>query len=161
MLGGPGICKEGTLQTLLHGGIERQLGITEARFDIQLWREALQPFRVVDVEVNRKLKLRPDLKAPGLATWLSGIVGGNIKGLFQKPTGEAAAGDFRERLMCLDCHSVNLAPEGDATFTCRNCGRDYPVIDDVLRMLPQSLEFELYSKESGNAADNQGISVDC
>jgi SAM-dependent methyltransferase len=128
------------------GEIERQQGITEARFDIQLWRESLQPFRVIEVEVNRKLKMRSDLREPRWIGTLSGIVGGNIKGLCQKTGGEAAGGDFRKRLMCLDCQFPGLFFEDSGAMACRNCAREYPINNEVLRMFPLELELELFSK---------------
>ena len=86
------------------GAVERSLGMTEARFDMALWREALAPFEVVWIEVNRKLKLRTDLESHDLTSRLAGAIGGNVKGLCRKAYGEdVAAGTPRERLMCVDC----------------------------------------------------------
>lgn len=127
------------------GGVhERSLGMTEARFDLELWRQALQPFTVIDIEVNRKLKIHTSLGKSNFATFLSGLVGGNVRGLCFKPEGEAAAGDFRERIMCLDCSSTQLAQLDDQALVCGSCGRHYPIIENVIRMLPKQLEMELY-----------------
>lgn len=126
------------------GALERSLGITEARFDIDLWREVLRPFVICDIEVNRRLKIHSDLRKPVLNSSLSGFIGGNVRGLCQKTDGEAMVGDFRERFMCLDCNS-RLPYVEDEHLICENCGRTYPVVDGILRMLPKELEAALLS----------------
>ena len=128
------------------GEYERGLGMVEARYDIDLWRKALQPFSILDVEVNRKLKIRSDLYKPALNSFLSGIIGGNIKGLCKKEEGESVNGDFRERLICLDCSSTQLIKVKDESILCENCKREYPMVRGVVRMLPLQLEAELYAE---------------
>ena len=149
------------------GAPERALGMTEARFDAALWRDALAPFEIVDLEVNRKLRLRADLRADladrGLASRLAEVVGGNVRGLCRKAieehrgdegaagharSGDAlrreAAVDFRQRLMCVDCRSAKPLRLSADDALCVNCGRRYPVVDGVLRVLPGEIEDELY-----------------
>jgi uncharacterized protein YbaR (Trm112 family) len=123
---------------------ERSLGMTEARFDIDLWREALKPYTVIDIEVNQKLKLRSDLQRPLLNSFASGLIGGNVKGLCFKEDGEPATENFYERLSCLDCRSAQLSRKDNKQLVCENCGREYPISDGVIRMLPKQLELELY-----------------
>jgi SAM-dependent methyltransferase len=127
------------------GALERSLGITEARFDIDLWRKVLRPFVIVDIEVNRRLKFHSDLRSPFLNCFLSGFIGGNVRGLCQKVEGEAIVADFRERLMCLDCNSAQLSRMEDKQLVCGNCDRIYPLVDGVIRMLPKELEAGLLS----------------
>jgi uncharacterized protein YbaR (Trm112 family) len=132
------------------GAYERSVGITEARFNLSLWRKALAPFDRHEAIVNRKLKIKSNLYTPRLAAWLSGVIGGNIWVLCTKNSGEAPGGDFYNRLMCLDCNNPlrqNLTQEtwthqllGDESLTCPACGRAYPVVDGVIRMLPKALE---------------------
>ena len=126
------------------GKMERSLGMTSARFGIELWRTALAPYRIVDMEVNSRLKMHSDLNQPAAPAFLSSFVGGNVRGLCVKKDGEAAQGDFRERLMCLDCSTAMLSPMSEAGITCHNCQRNYPVAEGVIRMLPRQLEAELY-----------------
>lgn len=124
------------------GAVERSLGMTEARFDLDLWRKALEPFEILDFEVNRKLRIRSNLRTPSLNAMLSGIVGGNAKGVCIKREGETAGANLQDRLMCLDCRSSELFQA--ESLCCRSCGREYPVEKGVIRMLPKSLESELY-----------------
>lgn len=124
------------------GASERSVGIIEARYDIGLWRETLQPFKAVSVEVNRRLRFKSNLYKPVLTNLLASLAGGNIKGLCLKSDGEPAAGDFRERLMCLDCHAPILSRQ--EPLRCRNCGRSYPGDDGFIRMLPKELETQLF-----------------
>ena len=126
---------------------ELALGIVEARFDLWLWREALQPFGEVRAEISRRLRLRSDLYRPRLAALLSGLWGGNVWALCRKDEGEVAAVrvDLRERLMCLDCGSAALN-EASASLTCAGCGREYPIVAGVIRMLPKDLEASLYGE---------------
>jgi SAM-dependent methyltransferase/uncharacterized protein YbaR (Trm112 family) len=126
------------------GARERSLGIVEARYDLDLWRKTLTPFETVEVEVSRRLKLRSNLEKPALTTFLTRLMGGNVKGLCTKGDGKTASGDFRERLMCLDCGSAGVSQRSDEAFGCPRCGREYPLHDGLLRMLPQGLESSLY-----------------
>lgn len=127
------------------GARERSLGITEARFDIDLWRKMLQPFTIIDIEINSRLKIHSDLYKPRLNSFVSGLIGGNVKGLGLKTDGEIVSGDFHKRLICLDCHSTRLSPREDKQIVCENCHRAYPIDNGVMRILPQDLEAELYS----------------
>jgi ubiquinone/menaquinone biosynthesis C-methylase UbiE len=125
------------------GDVERSLGMTEARFDFPLWRQCLRDFELVELEVNRVLRLRV---GPDGATWrraLAAVVGGNVRGLCRKPHGEPAGDDFRARLRCLDCGRAGLSAD-EPGLRCPTCDRRYPVEDGVLRMLPQALEQALY-----------------
>ncbi len=124
------------------GMLERSLGMTEARFDIGLWRETLKPFREISVEVNRRLRINTNLYAPALGVFLAGIAGGNVKGLCVKTDGDSVVDDFHKRLMCLDCRSTLLLCEEH--LHCQYCGRVYPVYDGVIRMLPKELETHLF-----------------
>lgn len=128
------------------GARERALGMTEARFDLDLWRTALRPFHVVELEVNRKLRLRPNLYRSSVRALLSGVIGGNVRGLCRKADGEPLTTDFRSRLKCLDCHATALSQDGESsgTVSCGHCGRRYPLEQGVIRMLPRSLDAELY-----------------
>lgn len=126
------------------GDCERKAGITEARFDLELWRTSLAPFTILDMEVNQKLHIHSDLKNPKLQTVLSGLIGGNIKGLCRKDGGEAASRDFRKRLMCLDCRSTQFSERTGEILICENCSREYPITDGIIRMLPRHLDTELY-----------------
>lgn len=128
------------------GALERSLGITEARFDMGLWREALQPFIETNLEVNRRFRIYTNLYRPILSSFLASIIGGNVKGLCLKTDGESVVGDFHERLLCLDCHSTELSHE-DEQLHCENCGRVYPITDNVIRMLPEELENQLFAME--------------
>jgi uncharacterized protein YbaR (Trm112 family) len=128
-----------------HGTLERSLGMTEAKFDIHLWRKALQPFRVIDIEINSKLKIHCDLERPVLNSFLAGVIGGNVRGLCTKNDGEMATENFRERLRCVDCHSTQPLQRSDNHWFCENCKRKYPVVDDIIRILPAQLEEELIS----------------
>lgn len=125
------------------GARERSSGIIVERFDMVMWRRALQPFTVVDAEINRKLKIRTDLKGPSLSSSLAGLIGGNIKGLCLKSEGEAVTEDFHKRLMCLDCGSIQIAQTEDKQLYCESCGRIYPITEGVVRMLPKELEAQL------------------
>ena len=125
------------------GAHERSLGIVEGRPDIATWREALACFGSVEAVVNRRLRFGSNLRTPMLSALLSGLVGGNIRGLCLKLDGMVAASDFRERLMCPDCLSANLAVVEREPILCRNCGRTYPVVEGVYRMLPAELEAQL------------------
>lgn len=126
------------------GAWERSVGITEARFDHSLWIEALRPFEKVEVEINRKLRIMSDLHRPLVQARLSGIVGGNVKGLCQKLSGEPPSEDFQERLMCLDCQATGLQRVSAQGMQCAACKRTYPINLGVIRMLPLALEVELY-----------------
>ena len=127
------------------GAHERSLGITEARFDLNLWRRALQDFVIVDIEVNRKLRIHSDLEKPTVNGILSSVIGGNVKGLCLKAEGEVAINNFRERMICLDCNSARLSQvEDKQLLLCKNCSRSYPITDGIIRMLPKELEDELY-----------------
>jgi len=126
------------------GASERRSGISEARFDLPLWREALQPFAILDLEVNRYVRIRTDLRVSTLTTRLARLIGGNVKGLCAKRGGNPVNENFRKRLMCVDCESASFAREENA-MRCRQCGRAYPIHDGVLRMLPRSLEEQLYA----------------
>jgi SAM-dependent methyltransferase len=125
------------------GASERSSGIIVERFDMDLWRRALQPFTEVATDINRKLKIHTDLKKSSLSSLLAGLIGGNIKGLCLKSEGEAVMEDFRKRLMCLDCGSIQLSQTEDKHLCCENCGRIYPITDGVIRMLPKELEAQL------------------
>ena len=126
------------------GAAERSRGITEARFDIGVWRRALETFGVVDVVVNRRLKMHSDLRRTGLQSFLPGFIGGNVRGLCTKTDGQAVTGRLRERLMCLDCGSNRLKRAENAQLVCQECGRSYPATDGVVRMLPEELETHLH-----------------
>jgi len=130
------------------GALERSLGITEARFDIDLWREVLRPFTIVDIEVNRRLQLHSDLQRPVLNSVLAGFIGGNVKGLGLKTEGEVVSEALRKRLMCLDCSSTRLSHLKENQVVCGNCNRKYPKTGDVVRMLPRELEAQLYPEHS-------------
>jgi SAM-dependent methyltransferase/uncharacterized protein YbaR (Trm112 family) len=130
------------------GALERSLGMTEARFDLDLWCKGLAPFTIIDIEVNRKLKIHSNLKKPVINSFLSSFIGGNVKGLCLKKEGEVMYGDFRERLMCLDCNSNQITTINDSQMLCKNCNRLYPIANGVLRMLPKQLEIELYPENS-------------
>ncbi|MCP4374025.1 MAG: methyltransferase domain-containing protein [Deltaproteobacteria bacterium] len=130
------------------GTHERSLGMTEARFDIDLWRKALETYTIIDIEINQKLKIHSNLQAPVLNSFLSGLIGGNVKGLCFKEEGEVATDNFRERLMCLDCKLAQLSRIDDKQFVCENCDRVYPITDGIIRILPKQLELELYPEHS-------------
>ena len=130
------------------GLIERSLGMTEARFDIDLWRKALQPFTIIDIEINRRLKIHSDLQKPALNSFLSSFVGGNVKGLCLKTEGEVVNDDLRKSLMCLDCQSAQLSGIDEKQLVCKNCNRTYPITDGIIRMLPKQLETELYAQHA-------------
>ena len=49
------------------------------------------------------------LETPALNVFLSGLIGGNVKGLCLKSSGAAANIDFRERMMCLDCGAGHIS----------------------------------------------------
>lgn len=121
------------------GAFERSLGMTEARFDRDLWRKVLGGFSKRSIEVNSKLKIRSDLNAPVLDALISALVGGNVKGLCQKTTGSEVVGDFRDRLRCLDCNSFKFTRE-QTGLVCDSCRRVYPITENVIRMLPRNLE---------------------
>jgi len=129
------------------GALERSLGITEAQFDIDLWRELLRPFVIVDIEINRRLRIHCDLQEPILSSFLAGLIGGGVKGLCLKTEGEVVSGDFRKGLMCLDCNSTRLSHQEDR-LVCGNCSRVYRITDDVIRMLPRELEAQLHPEHS-------------
>ena len=126
------------------GARERTLGIVEARYDLDLWRQTLAPFGKVEVKVSRRLKLRSNLEKPAFNVFLTRLVGGNVKGLCTKEDGETVSGDFRQRLMCLDCRSGGVSQRSDEAFGCPRCGREYPLTDGLIRMLPEGLESSLY-----------------
>jgi SAM-dependent methyltransferase/uncharacterized protein YbaR (Trm112 family) len=123
---------------------EPELGIIEAKYDMDLWRATLQSLEIVDIEVNGRLKIHSDLRKPRFRAWLSGLVGGNITGLCIKKTGEPVTSNFRERLMCLDCNTPRLVMKSNENLRCDHCGRIYPNNDGVIRMLPQELEEQLF-----------------
>lgn len=125
------------------GAHERALGITAAGPEIAVWREALACFADVEVVVNRRLRIRSDLHTPAVCATLSGLVGSNIRGLCLKLEGQVAPPDFRERLMCLDCLSPNLVLTEGEPLRCRDCGRTYPLLEGVYRMLPARLDGQL------------------
>lgn len=125
------------------GAIERALGMTEARFDVGLWRECLRPFEVVALEVNRKLRLRLGPHSSPLLHTLAGVVGGNIKGVCRKTDGDVPGQDFRRQLMCVDCGAAPLTP-GPQRLACDACGRSYPESNGVARVLPRELEQALH-----------------
>jgi SAM-dependent methyltransferase len=122
---------------------DRARGMTVARFDLATWRRALSPFPEISLTVNNHLKIRTDLRHGALGAFLASVVGGNVRGLCRKTTGEPAIGDPQARLICLDCGAAQLDPEA-AQLRCRSCQRVYPVIDGILRMLPARLERELH-----------------
>ena len=130
------------------GALERSLGIIEARYDIDLWRRALSPFAIVDVEVSRRLKIHSNLESPALNAFLTGLIGGNVKGLCLKTGGQIASENIRERLMCLDCGYSSFSEMEQGWLHCGNCGREYPLRDGLIRMLPKTLEAELYPTNS-------------
>ena len=118
--------------------------MTEARFSIGIWREALQPFAWVDLEVNNYLRIHTDLRKTSLSHFLAGIVGGNAKGCCLKAEGEVAAGDTRERLMCIRCSSaMQLKEENAEQVRCNACGKTYPIKDRIICILPEELEAEI------------------
>jgi SAM-dependent methyltransferase len=125
------------------GALERSLGIIEARYDKWLWKRALQPFDETDLTVNRYLRLRTDLRRLSWANLLSGMVGGNVKGLCKKTSGERAPDDFRQRFMCLDCMSRIALKNSEEGLKCSACGRVYPSIEGIVRMLPAEFEENL------------------
>lgn len=131
------------------GAKERALGMTEARFDLALWRQALRPFRILELEVNRKLQIRSDLYKPALSAVLAGLIGGNVKALCVKDHGQMIDESFRSRFVCLDCGSSALSGLGGPTdeIRCEQCARVYPVVGGVIRMLPRPLEADLYPVE--------------
>ncbi len=126
------------------GASERRSGITEARFDLSSWREALQPFTLLDLQVNRYARIHTNLHASAFTTQLAGLIGGNVKGLCAKRDGEPISKNFQERLMCVDCTSASFA-RNDSGLRCLHCQRAYPIHDGVLRMLPRDLENQLYA----------------
>jgi SAM-dependent methyltransferase len=126
------------------GSLERSLGMTEARFDLPLWIKALSPFSIIDIEVNRKLRIHSDLQKPVLNVALSGLIGGNVKGLCRKKTGETVNEDFHSRLMCLDCYSTNFEHISVEKIICNDCNRMYPIVNNIIRMFPKNLEAELF-----------------
>jgi SAM-dependent methyltransferase len=127
---------------------EPELGMIEAKYDIDLWRSTLSSLEILDIEVNGKMKIHSDLRSPRFNAWLSGLVGGNIMGLCIKRTGEIATGNFRERLMCVDCHEAHLDLKANEYLKCDHCGRIYPINDGVIRMLPKELEIELFPESA-------------
>jgi uncharacterized protein YbaR (Trm112 family) len=130
------------------GALERSLGITEARFDIGLWREVLRPFVIVDIEINRRLRIHSDLQKGVLNSFLAGFIGGNVKGLCLKAEGEVVSGDIRKRLMCLDCNLAQLSQVEENLLVCDNCSREYPITEGIVRMLPRGLEAQLHPEHS-------------
>lgn len=133
------------------GALERSLGMTEARFDLDLWLAALKPFKILDIVVNKKLKIRSDFETPRINTLLSKLIGGNVRGLCKKLDGEPSTTHFRDRLMCLDCKSTQLVSTDTHGLQCSNCNRQYPVTEKegIIRMLPLALEKELYPVSEG------------
>jgi SAM-dependent methyltransferase/uncharacterized protein YbaR (Trm112 family) len=126
------------------GAHERALGMIEARFEIDLWRESLQQFQIIEFEVNQRLKLKSNLYKPFTSSFLSGLIGGNVKGLCRKDTGEEAGTDVLQRLMCPDCfNSLPYNPVEDS-ICCHQCSRMYPLENNILRILPKELEYALY-----------------
>jgi SAM-dependent methyltransferase len=128
------------------GFLERSLGMTEARFDFNLWFDSLKPFEIISIEVNKKLRIRSRLNKPVLHSFLSRLIGGNIKGLCIKRKGLHIKDDLRDHLMCLDCNSTKFAPTNDSQLVCTNCMRGYPISDGILRMLPKEIELNLYKE---------------
>ncbi len=116
--------------------------MTEARFGMDIWREALRPFADIQIEVNNKLHIRSNLNHPRLNVLLSNFTGGNARGVCRKAEGQPAGPDFRDRLMCLDCHTNQLVRINDELH-CKDCQRRYPVENGVIRMLTKELEAEL------------------
>jgi SAM-dependent methyltransferase len=126
------------------GGLERSLGMTEARFNLDLWRKALEPFSIIDIEINKKLMIHSDLQKPVSNAFLSGLIGGNVKGLCTKNEGNRAGGDIGERLMCLDCKTNHLVKIDNEQIVCQECKRKYTISNGVMIMLPKQLQMELY-----------------
>lgn len=120
------------------GKWERSLGMTEARFDYDLWKQAVASFSIQYMEVNRKLKILTRLE-PSVSSILASLIGGNVKALMRKTTGQDWTESFENRLVCLDCHTPSLQNSSD-NLVCGICQRIYPVVDGVIRMLPKELE---------------------
>ncbi len=135
------------------GKLERSLGMAEARFDFDLWRQALRPFDKKALEINRHLGIKTNLHTPALSSYLAGIIGGNVRGQCLKEYGEPAEGDFRKKLMCLDCSSTELISRSNR-LCCQCCGREYPIIENVICMMPRELEALLDGTRA--RADNRG-----
>lgn len=129
------------------GRADREHGIVVSRFDLGQWRRALAPFGEAVLEVNRYLKIRVDLRKAQVTPAIASAIGGNVKGLALKTEGEATGSDFVNRLLCLDCGSASLIVK-DHTVACPICGRCYPIMNNILRMLPKELETDLYSREA-------------
>jgi SAM-dependent methyltransferase len=129
------------------GEHERSLGMTEARFDKGLWIEALRPFEIVDIEINRHLKFHSDLRKQSIGSLLAGVIGGNVRGLCMKIEGEVVSEDINKRLMCLTCNSTKFKHLKENQLVCENCSRIYPVTEDIIRMLPQELESIFYADQ--------------
>ncbi|MDX1665473.1 MAG: methyltransferase domain-containing protein [Candidatus Promineifilaceae bacterium] len=126
------------------GAWERSVGIVEARFNLNLWRQALAPFTRVETTISRRLRLQTDLRTPSLSRWLARIVGGNVRALCYKDGGVPPPENFMERLLCLDCGGAPVAQAEDGSFRCPTCRRRYPLHDGVLVMLPRRLQETLY-----------------
>jgi SAM-dependent methyltransferase len=131
------------------GAADRELGFTEAQFDLRVWREVLSVFGEACLLVNRRLRMRVDAKRAGLRVALPGLIGGNVRGLCTKSGGKVASGAPGARLMCVDCGSSRLERSAVSRLVCQDCGRSYPQIDAVLRMLPRELEEHLFAGGSG------------
>lgn len=140
------------------GKLERSLGIQEERFERRLWLKALEPFEKADLTVNSKLRLQTDLRRPWLRAFLAGWVGGNVRGLCEKQSGEAPAAQWIDRMICLDCRNPGLITEIGEGLQCAHCGRRYPLVDGIIRMLPREIEASLYGESlpRGKKRDRSG-----
>jgi SAM-dependent methyltransferase len=127
------------------GAHERALGMVEARFDIDLWRESLHQFQIIEFEVNQHLKFKSDLYQPFISSFLSGLVGGNVNGLCRKETGEEAGNNVLQRLMCPDCFGTLPYNQVQSSLCCNHCSRMYPFENNILRILPKELEYKLFT----------------
>jgi SAM-dependent methyltransferase len=126
------------------GAIERSLGITEARFDVDTWREVLARFSPnTTVQVNRRLRIWSDLQTSSVGSLLARTLGGNAMGICRKTGGERVSGRLHDRLVCVDCGAPIPSWE-EGILLCMQCGRQYPFTEGILRMLPIGLENQLY-----------------
>lgn len=126
-------------------GPDRYKGLIVSRFSLARWRQILDCFdSSASIEVNRRLRLRLTMDPRSVSFRLARLVGGNIRAVCQKASGVPATDEFQVRFICVDCRAPIVLGDREQGVRCSACGRVFPYSRGVVRMLPRSLEDELY-----------------
>lgn len=127
-----------------HGVIENDA------ISLKTWKNGLSIFNEKDIQLSSARMINTQLFSPSnyFAFFLAYLIGGHISGVCKKSgIYRGVSNNIYDLIICPCCKENNLEfvlIKRNNNFSCDNCNRNYPVIEDVLILLNDDLFKNLY-----------------